>query len=180
MIWLTHHSALCRIKDLPVGKEELEGVIAHELSHIKNRGILISSIAATFAGALALLARFAFYAGFLFPGKDKNNFFGSLLSLFFLVIVTPLIAVMLQLAISRSREFLADASSAKVTGNPQGLARALVKLERFSSIAPLSDNSSKATAHLFIVNPFQKGLIAGLFSTHPSTQKRVERLNALN
>lgn len=161
-------------------KEELEGVIAHELSHIKNKDILIVSIVATIAGALTLLARFSFYFGYLFPSKEKGNVIGSLLSILFLVIVTPLVALLLQLAISRSREYLADSTGAAITGNPIGLANALKKLEHFAAKIPLpGDNSNRATAQLFIVNPFEKGFFTSIFSTHPPLEKRVEKLSAL-
>ncbi|MBI4045043.1 MAG: zinc metalloprotease HtpX [Candidatus Diapherotrites archaeon] len=161
-------------------KEELEGVTAHELGHIKNRDILIVSIVATLAGALALIARFAFYFGFLFSGRDKNNFAGSILGFLFFVLVTPIIAVMLQLAVSRSREYLADSTGARIAGSGQGLARGLLKLEQYAAKIPLDGGASnRATAHLFIVNPFEKGFFTTIFSTHPPVQKRVEKLNAL-
>ena len=176
------HSVICFTHGilLALDKEELEGVTAHELGHIKNRDILITSIVATFAGALALIARFGYYFGFLFSGRDKNNFTGSLLGFLFFVIVTPVIAVMLQLAVSRSREYLADSTGAQIAGSGQGLARALGKLEQYSAKIPMqADASGRATAHLFIVNPFEKGFFTGIFSTHPPIQKRVEKLKAL-
>ncbi|MDO8633885.1 MAG: zinc metalloprotease HtpX [archaeon] len=176
------HGVICFTHGIlqALDKEELEGVAAHELGHIKNMDILITSIVATFAGALTLIGRFAFYFGFLFSGKDKNNLAGSILSFLFFVIVTPVIAVMLQLAVSRSREYLADSTGAQIAGSSQGLARALGKLEQYSAKIPMpADASGRATAHLFIVNPFGKSFFTGLFSTHPSVQKRVEKLNAL-
>ncbi len=163
-----------------LNKEELEGVTAHELSHIKNRDILIASIVATIAGAITLLGRIAFYLGFLFPGKDDNNVVGSMLSFLFLVIVTPLIAVLIQFAVSRSKEYLADSTAVQITGNPNGLAKALMKLDQTASLFPLQgDQSNKVTAHLFIVNPFEKGFIGNLFSTHPPMEKRIEKLKSM-
>jgi heat shock protein HtpX len=148
--------------------EELEGVLAHELGHVKNRDILTSSIAATLAGAVTLLAHFS---GILGSGRDSRNRGGGLLMFF----LAPLAATLIQLAVSRSREYEADATGAHTTGNPYALASALQKLEAYSRRLPLQ--ASPSTAHLFIVAPMIGGAsFANLFSTHPPMAKRIERL----
>jgi heat shock protein HtpX len=148
--------------------EELEGVLAHELGHVKNRDILTSSIAATLAGAVTLLAHFS---GLLGGGRDSRNRGGGLLMFF----LAPLAATLIQLAVSRSREYEADATGAHTTGNPYALASALQKLEAYSRRLPLQ--ASPSTAHLFIVAPFISGAsFANLFSTHPPMAQRIERL----
>jgi heat shock protein HtpX len=148
--------------------EELEGVLAHELGHVKNRDILTSSIAATLAGAVTLLAHFS---GLLGGGRDNRNRGGGLLMFF----LAPLAATLIQLAVSRSREYEADATGAHTTGNPYALASALQKLEAYSRRLPMQ--ASPSTAHLFIVAPMIGGAsFANLFSTHPPMAKRIERL----
>jgi heat shock protein HtpX len=148
--------------------EELEGVLAHELGHVKNRDILTSSIAATLAGAVTLLAHFS---GLLGGGRDSRNRGGGLLMFF----LAPLAATLIQLAVSRSREYEADATGAHTTGNPYALASALQKLEAYSRRLPLQ--ASPSTAHLFIVAPLIGGAsFANMFSTHPPMAKRIERL----
>jgi len=148
--------------------EELEGVLAHELGHVKNRDILTSSIAATLAGAVTLLAHFS---GLLGRGRDSRNRGGGLLMFF----LAPLAATLIQLAVSRSREYEADATGAHTTGNPYALASALQKLEAYSRRLPLQ--ASPSTAHLFIVAPLISGAsFANMFSTHPPMAKRIERL----
>ena len=148
--------------------EELEGVLAHELGHVKNRDILTSSIAATLAGAVTLLAHFS---GLLGGGRDSRNRGGGLLMFF----LAPLAATLIQLAVSRSREYEADATGAHTTGNPYALASALQKLEAYSRRLPLQ--ASPSTAHLFIVAPLISGAsFANMFSTHPPMAKRIERL----
>jgi heat shock protein HtpX len=148
--------------------EELEGVLAHELGHVKNRDILTSSIAATLAGAVTLLAHFS---GLLGGGRDSRNRGGGLLMFF----LAPLAATLIQLAVSRSREYEADATGAHTTGNPYALASALQKLEAYSRRLPLQ--ASPSTAHLFIVAPMISGAsFANMFSTHPPMAKRIERL----
>lgn len=156
-----------------LSREELEGVIAHELAHIKNRDILISSIAATMAAAITLLARFGFFFG---GGRERGGLIGALL----MMILAPLAAMLIQMAISRSREYAADRDGAQIAQNPMGLARALQRLESAAQRQPMR-GGSEATSHLFIVNPFSGGMrgLKSLFSTHPSTEDRVARLNEL-
>ena len=157
--------------------DELAGVIAHELAHIKNRDTLISSIAATIAGAISMLANMAQWAlifGGLGGGDDEDG--GGLAGGLVMIILAPIMAVIIQLAISRSREFTADAGGARILGDPRPLARALQKLESYAQRTPMPVNP--ATAPLYIVNPLRGGL-AGLFSTHPSTAERVRRLEAM-
>jgi heat shock protein HtpX len=155
--------------------EELEGVLAHELGHVKNRDILTSSIAATLAGAITMIARMGYWSS-LFGGyggrggRSRGGGLGGLLML----IVAPIAAAMIQLAISRSREYEADATGAHTTGNPYALARALQKLEDYSKRIPLQ--ASASTAHLFIIAPLIGGGVGRLFSTHPPTRERIRRL----
>lgn len=160
--------------------EELEGVLAHELSHVKNRDILISSIAATLAGAISYLAQIAYYAAIFGGGRRNHREGGNPLGAIALVILTPIIATLLHLAISRSREFLADETGAKYSGKPLALASALEKLHSASQRRPLIGAPKyEATAHLFIVNPFRPSLLMKLFSTHPPVQERVKRLQSI-
>ncbi len=154
--------------------EELEGVLAHELGHVRNRDILISSIAATIAGAITYLAHMGRFA-MIFGGMDRDNRdrgggFAALLML----ILAPIAAMLIQLAVSRSREYEADASGAHYTGNPYALASALAKLDAYSRRIPMMANPS--TAHLFIVQPLLGVNFGSLFSTHPPIAKRIERL----
>ncbi len=153
-------------------RDQLEGVIAHELAHIKNRDILTSSIAATLASAVTLLARF----GLFFGGRDRGGLVGSLLML----ILAPIAAVLIQTAISRTREYAADRDGAAISGNPLGLAQALQQLQSGAERRPMR-SGSESTAHMFIVNPFSGAMsgIANLFSTHPPMEERVERLRAI-
>jgi heat shock protein HtpX len=144
--------------------EELEGVLAHELGHVNNRDILISSIAATIAGAVTFLARFGFFFG------DREDRRGGLLML----ILAPFAAMLIQLAVSRSREYQADATGAHFTGNPYALASALAKLDAYSRRVPMV--ATPSTAHLFIIQPFLGMNFGNLFSTHPPIAKRIERL----
>lgn len=158
-----------------LSEQELEGVLGHELSHVLNRDILISSVAATLAGALTLLTRFAYFA----PQGDSEQRRGSNpLGLLFLL-VAPLAAVLIQLAVSRSREYEADASGARLVGDPHPLASALEKLEAGSGRIPL-ETATPATAHLCIVNPLTGGGLMALFSTHPPIAERIRRLLALH
>lgn len=158
--------------------EELEGVLAHELGHVRNRDILISSVAATLAGAITLLARMGYWAS-LFGGmggdrEEREGGGGGFVALLMLILA-PIAATLIQLAVSRSREYQADATGAQLTGNPYALANALRKLDAYSKQVPLQ--ASPSTAHLFIVAPFLGGMnFANLFSTHPPIAKRIERL----
>src|ERR1041385_1533055 len=152
--------------------EELEGVLAHELGHVNNRDILISSVAATIAGAVTMLASMGRWA-MIFGGYDRDNRGGGLAALLMLI-VAPIAASLIQLAVSRSREYQADASGAHYTGNPYALASALSKLDAYSRRVPMS--ASPSTAHLFIVTPLLGINFGGLFSTHPPIAKRIERL----
>jgi heat shock protein HtpX len=148
--------------------EELEGVLAHELGHVNNRDILISSIAATLAGAITYLARFSFFFGG--RGDRRGGGFGSI----FMLILAPFAAMLIQLAVSRSREYQADATGAHFTGNPYALASALAKLDAYSRRVPMA--ATPSTAHLFIIQPFLGMNFGSLFSTHPPIAKRIERL----
>jgi heat shock protein HtpX len=150
--------------------EELEGVLAHELGHVRNRDILISSIAATLAGAITYLARFAMFFG----GGDRDERRGGGLGALLMIFLAPLAAMLIQLAVSRSREYQADASGAHYTGNPYALASALSKLDAYSRRLPMA--ATPSTAHLFIVQPFLGMNFGSLFSTHPPIAKRIERL----
>jgi len=156
--------------------EEIEGVLAHELAHVKNRDILISAVAATVAGAITMVARMAYYAElFGFGGGRSDDRRGGALSALAMMIVAPLAAMLIQLAISRSREYEADASAAAITGNPFGLARALDKIDKWSKRIPLP--ASPAMSHMFIIQPLTTGeFFSSLFSTHPPVRKRIERL----
>ncbi|MBI4058635.1 zinc metalloprotease HtpX [Candidatus Microgenomates bacterium] len=159
---------------------ELKGVLAHELSHITNRDMLVSSIAATLAGAISYLAQMAYWGGALSGGRNDENRGGNTFGMLAILILTPLIATLLHLAISRSREFGADESGAKLSRQPLMLARALEKLDDYAKHRPLvGEPKHQATAHLFIVNPFKADLLTSLFSTHPPVQERVKRLEAM-
>ena len=155
-------------------EEELKGVIAHEFSHIQNRDILISTIAGTIAGIISYVGAMARWSA-IFGGNRDDNRGGNLISLLVLGIITPLIAVLIQLAISRSREYLADETGARLIKNPHGLASALEKLEEDGKRHPMRFGSP-STAHLFISNPFRSGSFISLFQTHPPMQERVKRL----
>ena len=151
--------------------EELEGVLAHELGHVRNRDILISSIAATLAGAITYIARW----GMFFGGDRDDRGRGGGIAAIAMIFLAPLAAMLIQLAVSRSREYGADDTGAHWTGNPYALASALAKIEAYSRQRPLV--ASPSTAHLFIIAPFLGGMSFGsLFSTHPPTAKRIERL----
>jgi heat shock protein HtpX len=156
--------------------EELEGVLAHELGHVRNRDILISSIAATLAGAITYLASIAKW-GMIFGGMggDRDDRRGGGIGALLMIFLAPFAAMLIQLAVSRSREYGADDTGAHWTGNPYALASALAKIDAYSRRAPLV--ASPSTAHLFIIQPFLGGMSFGnLFSTHPPTAKRIERL----
>jgi heat shock protein HtpX len=159
--------------------DELKAVLAHELAHVKNRDILIGSIAATLAGVVMMLASMARWAAiFGFGGSDDDDGGGNILVLILMSILAPLAAMLIQMAISRSREYLADSTAARLTGDPRSLAHALEKLAYASSKIPMH-NPSPATAHMFTVNPLTGGGFATLFSTHPPIEERVSRLRAM-
>ena len=157
-----------------LNSSELEGVLAHEIAHIKDRDILISSIAATLAGVIMMIASMARWAAIFggFGGSDDDD--GGILGFVVLAFLAPLAALIIQLAISRSREYLADSTGARIAGNPLGLASALEKLDYASKKIPIKANP--ATSHLFIVNPLSGKSLMSLFSTHPPTAERIARL----
>ncbi|MHB1839129.1 MAG: M48 family metalloprotease, partial [Acidobacteriaceae bacterium] len=157
--------------------EELEGVLAHELGHVQNRDILTSSIAATLAGAITLIARMGYWAEIFggFGGGGGRRERGGGISGLFMLILAPIAAMLIQMAVSRSREYEADATGAKTTGNPYALASALEKIDAYSRRVPMV--ASPSSAHLFIAQPLVGGgMFNNLFSTHPPMQKRIERL----
>jgi heat shock protein HtpX len=163
-------------------KRELAGVLGHELSHVNNRDILVSTIAATLAGAISYLAYMAQWAAIFGGGRDRDGEGGgNIFSLLFMMIVAPIAAMLIQMAVSRSREFGADVGGAKVTGDPLALASALRKLHMGSQNIPLqvNDATANATAHMFIVNPLTGRGLASLFSTHPPMEERITRLEAM-
>lgn len=156
---------------------EIEGVLAHELGHVKNRDILISAVVATVAGAITYIAQIAMWAEMFggYGGGRRDEGEGGIFSALAMIIVAPLAATLIQLAISRSREYQADSTGAHITGNPQGLASALEKIDQWSKRVPMQ--VSPATAHLYCAQPLTSGqILSGLFSTHPPIKKRVERL----
>ena len=157
--------------------EELEGVIAHELAHVKHRDILISSVAATLAAAIMMISRFAMFWGATGRSDDREGGANNPLVLIATIILAPIAAMLIQMAISRSREFDADATGAAIAGSPRGLVSALQKLETASKVVPLDANP--ATAHMFIIKPFSVSGLMSLFSTHPPTEARVQALLAL-
>ena len=154
---------------------ELEGVVAHELGHVKNRDILTSSVAATIAAAITFVARMAFWFG---GSRDDNNRRGSPWGALMMMILAPIAAMLIQLWISRTREYAADETSAHVTHNPNELISALTKLDTWSKRIPMTD-VNPATAHMFIVKPFGGDAIMRMFSTHPSTAERIARLESM-
>jgi heat shock protein HtpX len=156
-------------------ESELQGVLAHEISHVKNRDILISSVAATLAGVIMWIASMARFAAIFGGGRDdREGEGGGVLGWLAMIIVAPIAAMIIQMWISRTREYQADASGAQVVGSPHGLASALQKLEAYSKRLPME--ASPSTAHMFIVHPFSGASLMNLFSTHPPTQKRIARL----
>jgi len=159
-----------------LNRDELEGVLAHELAHIKDRDILISSIAATLAGAVMMLANMAKWSAIFGGGRDDDDR-GGMIGLIAMAILAPIAAMLIQMAVSRSREYLADEEGARVSGKPFGLASALEKLSRASQIVPMDANPS--TAHMFIVNPLAGLSFSNLFSTHPPIEERVARLRRM-
>jgi heat shock protein HtpX len=170
------HAAVCVTEGLlkRVDQEELAGVLAHELSHVKHRDTLVMTITATIAGAVSMLANFA-----LFFGGDRRNPLG-LLGTVLMVILAPIAAMVVQMAISRTREFEADREGAEISGRPLWLASALQKIERVAEVVPNEEaQAHPATAHMFIINPLHGGGLSGLFSSHPSTEERIARLRAM-
>jgi heat shock protein HtpX len=160
--------------------EEIRGVLAHEISHVKNRDILVSTIAATLAGVVMFLANMARW-GAIFGGvggRDDEEGGDGILTLIVTAILAPIAAMLIQLAISRSREYLADETGARLSHHPESLARALEKLEMASQRIPM-ENAQPATAHMFIVNPLSGKSLANLFSTHPPIEERIRRLRAM-
>lgn len=158
-------------------RDELAGVLAHELGHVRNRDTLIMTVAATLAGALSHLANMAMW-GAMFGGRSDEEEGSHPIAGLLGIIIAPIAATLIQMAISRSREFLADEYGARLSGNPLALASALRKIEAWSQRIPIT-TGSPATAHLFIVNPFSGGGLVRLFSTHPSTEERIARLQAM-
>ncbi len=163
-----------------LSRQELKGVLAHEMAHVKNRDILIGSIAATMAGAIMILANMARWAA-IFGGSrnsEEGEGGGGILGIIVMTIVAPIAAMLIQMAISRSREYLADATGASFSGNPLGLAGALEKLQIASQRLPMA-SPNPATAHMFIVNPLSGRSLFNLFSTHPPIEERIARLQAM-
>jgi heat shock protein HtpX len=157
--------------------EELEGVLAHEMSHVINRDILISTIAATLAGAITYLAHMAQWAAFMGGGRRDDDEGPNPIAMILMAVIAPIAAMLVQLAVSRAREFQADASGARLLGRPWPLAKALEKLDMATQAIPM--NANPATAHLFIMNPLRGASLTRLFSTHPSTEERIARLRAM-
>jgi heat shock protein HtpX len=172
------HAAICVNQGLLriLDEEELYGVLAHEFGHVKNRDILISSVAAVLAGTITTIAQFGMWFG---GGRDDRNQgpFGGIVALL-MVILAPLAAMLIQLSVSRSREYQADRTGAEVSGDPLALASALRKLERATQVVP-SQTAQPAFAHLYIVNPLRGQSWAGLFSTHPPIEERIRRLEEM-
>ena len=164
-----------------LSREELKGVLGHELSHVKNRDILISAVVATVAGAIMMLANMARWAalfgGYGGGGRDEGENRGGGFAMLFLAILAPIAALLIQMAISRSREYAADKGGAQIAGNPLALANALEKLQQAAVVRPM--DAGQTTAHLFIVNPLSGRSFASIFSTHPPIEERVKRLRAM-
>jgi heat shock protein HtpX len=160
-----------------LSREELSGVIAHELAHIKHRDMLTGTIVATIAGAISMLAQMAQWS-MIFGGRRDDDEGGSPIVALVMMIVAPIAAMLVQMAISRTREFEADKGGAQIAGSSSGLANALLKLEKGSQLVPMTD-AKPATAHMFIVNPLTGGGLMKLFSTHPPIAERVARLNEM-
>lgn len=175
-----HHAAVAVTAGIMriLNDEELEGVLAHELAHVKNRDVLISTIAATLAGAITYLAHMAQWAA-MFGGRagDDEEGGSNPVALILMAVLAPIAAMLVQLAVSRAREFQADATGAQVAGHARGLAQALQKLQMANEAAPMAANPS--TAHLFIVNPLSGSVLMRLFSTHPPIEERIARLRAM-
>ena len=162
-----------------LNEKELEGVIAHELSHIKHYDILIGTIAAVFAGAIAMVANMMQFGAMFNNNNDRQS--SNPIMMIIMAILLPLAASIIQMAVSRSREFIADEGAARMTGNPAGLQSALAKLENYARSGHQIHNATEQTAHMFIINPFSglKSSFGSLFRTHPTTQDRIARLEEL-
>jgi heat shock protein HtpX len=160
-----------------MNEEELEGVLAHELSHVLNRDVLISTVAATIAGAIGMLANMAQWSMWFGGGRDDEGRGSNPIALIATIIFAPLAAMLIQMAVSRSREYEADASGARLTRRPLGLASALAKLHQANRVMPMDANP--ATSHLFIVNPLSGQTFATLFATHPPIEERIARLRSM-
>ncbi|NLG17048.1 MAG: zinc metalloprotease HtpX [Fibrobacter sp.] len=160
-----------------LSEDELEGVMAHELAHVQNRDTLTGTIAATIAGAITWVANMVKWGAMFGGGRSDDNDRGGAIGMLFMAILAPIAASLIQLAISRSREYVADESGAQICGKPLALANALSKLQNGAKVLPMN-GGNPSTAHLFIVNPFRGGL-ASLFSTHPPMEERIRRLEAL-
>lgn len=160
-----------------LNRSEVEGVLAHELAHIKNRDVLVGTIAAALAGAITMMANAFQWAAIFGLGRGEDEEGAGMLGGLVMAFLAPIAAMIVQLAISRSREYLADATGARIAGTPDGLASALLKLESAAHRIPMEANP--ATSHLFIVNPLSGASLARLFSTHPPIQDRVERLRSM-
>ena len=177
-----HHSAVAVTQGIMrlLNRDELKGVIAHELAHIRNRDILIGSVAATIAGAISYIAYMAQFAA-IFGGGGGDRRGGGMLGLLAMAIIAPMAAMIVRMAISRTREFGADKTGAEICGNPLYLSNALRKLQAGASRVPLqvSEQAAESTAHMMIVSPMIGGGFAKLFSTHPPTEERVARLEAM-
>lgn len=158
-----------------LSRDELKGVMAHEMAHVQNRDILIGSIAATIAGAISFMAHMAQWA-MIFGGRDDED--SNPVAMIAMMILAPIAAMLVQMAISRSREYGADATGARFCGNPHSLASALRKLESSNRQMPM-EKANEATAHMFIVNPLKAGGLRGLFSTHPPMEERIRRLEGM-
>jgi heat shock protein HtpX len=161
-----------------LNRDELEGVIAHELSHIKHRDILTGTIAATLVGTITIIARMAGWALMFGGGRSSSDRDGGGISDLILLILAPIIAILIQMAISRSREFAADSTGAQISGKPLGLANALNKLSQANKMIPMR-NAGASSAHMFIVNPLSAKSFTKLFSTHPPAEERIKRLKEI-
>jgi len=173
------HSAIAVTEGIMriLDQDELEGVLAHELSHVKNRDVLISTLAATLAGAITYLAHMAQWSAMFGGRRDDDEGGSNPIAMIAMAIVAPIAAMLVQMAVSRAREYQADATGAHLAGRPWGLAKALEKLQMAQQVAPM--NANPATAHLFIVNPLSGQALMSLFSTHPPLEQRVARLRAM-
>lgn len=174
-----NHSAVAVTEGLLrlLNKQELEGVMAHELAHIKNRDVLVGTIAAALAGAISMMASAFQWAAIFGMGRSDDEEGGSMAGGLIMAFIAPIAAMIIQMAISRSREYMADATGAQIAGNTDGLSNALLKLESGAQRIPMQVNPG--TSHLFIINPLSGASMAKLFSTHPPIQERVEKLRQM-